>query len=42
MRGRVLRYTTVSVVLATDDGKEKLVPCSALLELPVVLHRRPQ
>ncbi|MDH3202108.1 MAG: mechanosensitive ion channel [Myxococcales bacterium] len=42
MRGRVLRYTAVSVVLTVDDGKEKLVPCSALIELPVVLHRRPQ
>ena len=39
--GRVVRYTSVSVVLAKDDGEEKLVPCSALIELPVVVRKLP-
>ncbi|MDH3726006.1 MAG: mechanosensitive ion channel [Myxococcales bacterium] len=42
VRGRVVRYTTVSVVLTTESGEARLVPCSALLELPVVLRKAPE
>jgi len=40
--GRVVRYTAVSVVLTTDDGEERLVPCSALIDLPVVVRKLPR